>query len=99
TRLVSDWSSDVCSSDLGTWLLMTVATQAVSVLGTLLADHFPKYREALLFITLCMFLLGCMLYLMLITLIFYRFTFVKLTTITLRSEERRVGKDCRVRWW
>jgi len=67
----------------GTWLLMTVATQAVSVLGTLLADHFPRYREALLFITLCMFLLGCMLYLMLITLIFYRFTFVKLTTITL----------------
>jgi len=67
----------------GTWLLATVATQSVSVLGTLLADHFAEYRAQLLFFTLCMFLLGCMLYLLLITLIFYRFTFVKLTTVTL----------------
>ncbi len=67
----------------GTWLLATVATQSISVLGTLLADYFTGYRHSLLFFTLCMFLLGCMLYLMLITLIFYRFTFVKLTTVTL----------------
>ncbi len=67
----------------GTWLLATVATQSISVLGTLLADYFKAYRESLLFFTLCMFLLGCMLYLLLITLIFYRFTFVKLTTVTL----------------
>jgi tellurite resistance protein TehA-like permease len=67
----------------GTWLLATVATQSISVLGTLLADRLTAYRESLLFVTLCMFLLGCMLYLMLITLIFYRFTFVKLTTVTL----------------
>lgn len=67
----------------GTWLLATVATQSISVLGTLLADHFGSYREPVLFFTLCMFLLGCMLYLILITLIFYRFTFVDLTTVTL----------------
>jgi tellurite resistance protein TehA-like permease len=67
----------------GTWLLATVATQSISVLGTLLADYFMAYRESLLFFTLCMFLLGCMLYLLLITLIFYRFTFVKLSTVTL----------------
>jgi tellurite resistance protein TehA-like permease len=67
----------------GTWLLVAVATQSISVLGTLLADSFTAYRESLLFFTLCMFLLGCMLYLLLITLIFYRFTFVKLTTVTL----------------
>src|SRR5436190_5486560 len=67
----------------GTWLLATVATQSISVLGTLLADYFGVYRQSLLFFTLCMFLLGCMLYLMLITLIFYRFTFVKLTRVTL----------------
>src|SRR4030095_7804125 len=67
----------------GAWLLAAVATQSISVLGTLLADHFTTYRESLLFVTLCMFLIGCMLYLMLITLIFYRFTFVKLTTVTL----------------
>jgi tellurite resistance protein TehA-like permease len=67
----------------GTWLLAAVATQSISVLGTLLADYFTTYRDSLLFFTLCMFLLGCMLYLILITLIFYRFTFVKLTTVTL----------------
>ena len=67
----------------GTWLLATVATQSISVLGTLLADHFRSYREPVLFFTLCMFLLGCMIYLILITLIFYRFTFVNLTTVTL----------------
>jgi tellurite resistance protein TehA-like permease len=67
----------------GTWLLAAVATQSISVLGTLLADYFITHRDSLLFFTLCMFLLGCMLYLILITLIFYRFTFVKLTTVTL----------------
>jgi tellurite resistance protein TehA-like permease len=67
----------------GTWLIAAVATQSISVLGTLLADYFTAYRESLLFFTLCMFLLGCMLYMLLITLIFYRFTFVKLTTVSL----------------
>jgi tellurite resistance protein TehA-like permease len=67
----------------GAWLIAVVATQSISVLGTLLVDQWDAYREALLFFTLCMFLLGCMLYLLLITLIFYRFTFVNVTTATL----------------
>ena len=67
----------------GAWLLAVVATQSISVLGTLLIDHFADYREPILFFTLCMFLLGSMLYIPLITLIFYRFTFVNLTTVSL----------------
>lgn len=67
----------------GAWLLAVVATQSISVLGTLLADRFGAYREPILFFTLCMFLLGSMLYIPLITLIFYRFTFVNLTTMSL----------------
>ncbi|MGB7924146.1 MAG: tellurite resistance/C4-dicarboxylate transporter family protein [Pyrinomonadaceae bacterium] len=67
----------------GSWLIAIVATQSISVLGTLLSTHFEAYREPLLFFTLCMFLLGCMLYLLLITLIFYRFTFVNLTMTAL----------------
>lgn len=67
----------------GAWLIAAVATQSVSVLGTLLSGHFAEYREALLFFTLCMYLVGCMLYLLLIVLIFYRFTFVNLTSATL----------------
>jgi tellurite resistance protein TehA-like permease len=67
----------------GAWLLAVVATQSISVLGTLLVDYLADYREPILFFTLCMFLLGSMLYIPLITLIFYRFTFVNLTTTSL----------------
>ena len=67
----------------GAWLIAVVSTQSLSVLGTLLAGRWDAYREPLLFFTLCMFLLGCMLYLLLITLIFYRFTFVNVTTAQL----------------
>ncbi|MBS1769895.1 MAG: tellurite resistance/C4-dicarboxylate transporter family protein [Acidobacteria bacterium] len=63
----------------GTWLIATVATQSVSVLGTLLAAHYRTYSHEFLFFTLCMFFIGCMLYLILITLIFYRFTFLEIT--------------------
>ena len=64
----------------GTWLISAVSTQSISVLGTLLVDYFSGYHEILLFFTFCMFLLGCMLYLLLITVIFYRFTFLDLTS-------------------
>ena len=67
----------------GGWLLAVVATQSISVLGTLLVSRFENEREPILFFTLCMFLLGCMLYLLLITLIFYRFTFVNVTMAAL----------------
>lgn len=67
----------------GGWLLTVVATQSISVLGTLLVSRLTDYREPILFFTLCMFLLGCMLYLPLITLIFYRFTFVDVTLAAL----------------
>lgn len=67
----------------GAWLLAVVATQSISVLGTLLASWWETYREPLLFFTLSMFLIGCMLYVLLITLIFYRFTFVSLTSAAL----------------
>jgi tellurite resistance protein TehA-like permease len=63
----------------GAWLIATVATQSVSVLGTMLADTFPGRQDVVLFVALCMYLLGAMLYLSIITLIFYRFTFLELT--------------------
>jgi tellurite resistance protein TehA-like permease len=63
----------------GSWLIAVVATQSVSVLGTILSTHYNSYSEILLFFTLCMYLIGCMLYIILITLIFYRFTFLDIT--------------------
>jgi tellurite resistance protein TehA-like permease len=63
----------------GTWLVATVATQSVAVLCALVALQGFEPREMLLFLSLCMFLVGCMLYLMIIVLIFYRFMFFALT--------------------
>lgn len=62
----------------GAWLVATVATQSVSILGTLLAGTFTAYRVEALFFTLGMYLLGCMLYILVIALIFYRFAFFEL---------------------
>ena len=63
----------------GAWLIAAVATQSISVLGSLLAPRMGAGGEAMIFFTLCMYLLGAMLYLTIITLIFYRFTFLELT--------------------
>jgi tellurite resistance protein TehA-like permease len=49
----------------------------------LLAPQFNAGRELLLFFTLSMYLIGCTLYLSILTLIFYRLTFVRLTTAEL----------------
>ncbi len=62
----------------GAWLIAAVATQSVSILGTLLVPVIGSGREIVLFTTVCMYFLGCMLYLNIITLIFYRFTFLKM---------------------
>ncbi|QTD43487.1 tellurite resistance/C4-dicarboxylate transporter family protein [Sporosarcina sp. Te-1] len=60
----------------GAWLIAAVATHSISIVGTLLVSHVEANHTILLFFTLCMYFLGCMLYLNIITLIFYRFTFV-----------------------
>ena len=63
----------------GAWLLAIVATQSVAVLGALLAPGMDgERRELALFVSLTMYLLGAMLYVTIITLIFYRFTFLSL---------------------
>lgn len=62
----------------GAWLVAAVATQSISILGTLLSPYLKTGQEVILFFSLCMYLLGCMLYLNIIALIFYRFLFVEL---------------------
>jgi tellurite resistance protein TehA-like permease len=61
----------------GGWLLAVVATQAVSNLGGLLAPHFGDGEQLILFYSLIMWLCGGMLYIWMISLIFYRYTFFK----------------------
>lgn len=64
----------------GAWLIATVATQSIAILGTILLAGLDNPPDGLFFFVLCMCLLGCMLYLSIITLIFYRFTFIELTS-------------------
>lgn len=62
----------------GAWLIAVVATQSISVLGTLLAANIGAWKETLLFYTLTMYLLGGVLYILIIGLIFYRLLFFRL---------------------
>jgi tellurite resistance protein TehA-like permease len=60
----------------GAWLLAVVATQSIAVLAALLAAHTPQpHRLDLNFIALSMWLWGGMLYIWMMSLIFYRYTF------------------------
>jgi tellurite resistance protein TehA-like permease len=61
----------------GVWLVAVVSTQSVSVLSGLLASQMA-HRVLVLFFSYCMFLVGGMLYILIITLIFYRFLFFPL---------------------
>ena len=60
----------------GGWLVAVVATQSVSTLASILAPSEPN-PQLLLFISLTFWLAGGMLYLWLISLIFYRYTFFR----------------------
>jgi tellurite resistance protein TehA-like permease len=61
----------------GAWLIAAVATQSIVVLrGAVGAAVAPS--AAIQFLCLAMFMIGCMLYLAIIPLIFYRLTFIKL---------------------
>lgn len=62
----------------GGWLLSVVAAQAVSVLGAQLSAGFGIYRPPALFLCLTIWLGGGMLYVWIISLIFYRYTFFPL---------------------
>jgi tellurite resistance protein TehA-like permease len=62
----------------GGWLLMVVAAQSVAVLGAQLAPGLTSHRAEILFLCLVVWLGGGMLYLWIISLIFYRYTFFTL---------------------
>lgn len=61
----------------GNWLLIVVATESICVLGTALADFVPLSEKLIWFVSLSVFIVGCMLYIILITLIFYRLAFFR----------------------
>jgi tellurite resistance protein TehA-like permease len=60
----------------GTWFLLTVSTESIAVLGALLLAHDPG--DTLAFAGLAFFSLGVVLYLIVMTMIFLRWTFYEL---------------------
>src|SRR5688572_32280789 len=69
TRFDCDWSSDVCSSDLGRWILLRLVHPSC----------YPLLGSKILFVGIWRVVVFC-------------------HSTTKRSEERRVGKECRSRW-
>ena len=64
----------------GAWLLAVVATQSIAVLSALLAAHIVQpYKLELNFLALSKWLWGGMLYIWMMSLIFYRYTFFPLS--------------------
>ncbi|MDN6297648.1 MAG: tellurite resistance/C4-dicarboxylate transporter family protein [Halomonas sp.] len=60
----------------GGWLLAVVATQSIALLGALVAAYMPApYRLEVNFLALSMWLWGGMLYIWMMSLIFYRYSF------------------------
>ena len=60
----------------GAWLIAVVSTQSIAVLAALVASEWPQpLRLELNFFSLSMWLWGGMLYIWIISLIFYRYTF------------------------
>src|SRR5262249_60040955 len=81
TRLVSDWSSDVCSSDL-VQVRAVIKPQSAPIPGAVLV--LPDQRVFVVpgAAAVCP-----------------QSNVKELTTlVVVRSEERRVGKECRCRW-
>jgi tellurite resistance protein TehA-like permease len=63
----------------GGWLVAVVATHSIAVLGAQLAPRFAVYAQEALLFSLAMWLGGAMLYLWIISLIFYRYAFFTLS--------------------
>ena len=75
TLTVSAYKPSLAEGINGGWLLPVVAAQSVAVLGSQLASGFGVQAPKVLLFCLAMWLGGGMLYIWIISLIFYRYTF------------------------
>lgn len=67
------------------WLVAVVATQAVATLGAQMMQAFPTEIEKIAFVSLVLWSSGGMLYIWMISLIFYRYTFFPLQPMDLKA--------------
>jgi tellurite resistance protein TehA-like permease len=62
----------------GAWLMIVVSTQSIAVLGMFIVSRFAAWQEMFVYAMLGFYLLGCMFYILIISLIVYRFMFFKI---------------------
>lgn len=67
------------------WLVAVVATQAVATLGAQVMQAFPRQIDKIAFISVALWSSGGMLYIWMISLIFYRYTFFPLQPRDLKA--------------
>jgi tellurite resistance protein TehA-like permease len=67
------------------WLVAVVATQAVATLGAQVMQAFPGQIDKIAFISVALWCSGGMLYIWMISLIFYRYTFFPLQARDLKA--------------
>lgn len=67
------------------WLVAVVATQAVANLGAQIMQAFPAQMDKIAFVSLALWSAGGMLYIWMISLIFYRYTFFPLQADDLKA--------------
>src|SRR5207253_8610756 len=85
TRWPRDWSSDVCSSDLSLGAEVFPMNNKITSVQLSSDVLYPRAKsKALSRITILGALIAA---------------FVNVRLAQVRSEERRVGKECRCRWW
>lgn len=67
----------------GTWLVIIVSIQALSTLISMTSVDFGESSYIMMFLALCLFLLGCLFYLYFMSLIIYRISFFSLNAMEL----------------
>lgn len=67
------------------WLVAVVGTQAVATLGAQMMQAFPAEIDRIAFVSLVLWSAGGMLYIWMISLIFYRYTFFPLQPMDLKA--------------
>lgn len=78
TLTIQEEKPGLAESISGAWLLTVVSTQSIAVVAALIAAHAgPGMRLALNFGALALWLCGGMLYVWVISLIFYRYAFLR----------------------
>jgi tellurite resistance protein TehA-like permease len=67
------------------WLVAVVAMQGVATLGAQMMQAFPAHTQEIAFVSLVLWSAGGMLYIWMISLIFYRYTFFPLKPMDLKA--------------